>query len=522
MDNQQNKRPQGQPGRNTQGTVRQGQSRPQAGRPQPRPQGAGNARPQGATQGQRRPQANGSMQARPQNGPVRRTTGASQQGQGQSRSQAQSRPVSQSQRAYSGEQPQRQIPKPQGVANTPNRQNREAARGGNRQRTVQNRPTKAAANKKSRSKGKTIAIFAAEFVALLCLLGVVFFISRATDKDKGIQKYEINEEDIVVNDKVKEQAATTMSGYKTIALFGVDTTNGSAVDGSNSKKNTLGKGNRTDTIMIACLNQKTGEIKLLSVYRDTYLNLSNDTYNKANSAYAKGGPEMAINMLNMNLDLSITDYVTIGFGGLIKVIDELGGIEIDVKEKEIEHLNNYQISIVGKKNGKNAAGEDSFTAEPGKDYIPVTQAGPQVLNGLQATAYCRIRYVGNDFMRTERQRTVLTKVLEKAKKTDVMKLTGISTSMMSYIQTSLGIDEITSMLGDVAGMNVVGSDGFPYEEYRDTAKIKSKGDCVVPVDLETNVIWLHNFLYEDASYIPSEEVKRYSSQIATDITPYRK
>lgn len=123
-----------------------------------------------------------------------------------------------------------------------------------------------------------------------------------------------------------------MSGYRNVALFGVD-----------ARDKSLGKGNRTDTIIVASINETTKEVKLVSVYRDTYLNIGNDSYNKANSAYAKGGPLQAINMLNMNLDLNITDYVTVGWAGVADTIDALGGVEIDVDESEINHLNNYQV-----------------------------------------------------------------------------------------------------------------------------------------------------------------------------------
>ena len=122
----------------------------------------------------------------------------------------------------------------------------------------------------------------------------------------------------------------------------------------------LGRGTRSDTIIIASINLDTQEIKLVSVFRDTYLNLSNDTYNKCNAAYAQGGPEQAISMLNMNLDLDITDYVTVGFGGLIDSIDALGGIEMEIQDAEISHLNNYQLTMA---------------EELGVDYTPIEHSG---------------------------------------------------------------------------------------------------------------------------------------------------
>ena len=289
-------------------------------------------------------------------------------------------------------------------------------------------------------------------------------------------------------------------GYKQVALFGVDSTEGE-----------LDKNTRTDTIIIAVIDLDTKDIKLCSVYRDTFLNLGNDSYSKCNAAYAKGGPEQAINMLNMNLDLNITDYVTVGFTGLAEVIDALGGIEIDVSEEEIVHLNNYQISMVGKSDDG-----EQFYATEGKDYTAVTHSGLQKLNGLQATAYCRIRYVGNDFKRAERQRTVIAKCLEKAKQSSASELTAAYNKVTSYISTSLDSSEIIDLFSNVTKYSIVASDGFPFETNRDTGTVGSKGSCVIPVDLETNVIMLQEFLFDNKNYEPSEQVKTYSQKVKSD------
>ena len=260
-------------------------------------------------------------------------------------------------------------------------------------------------NKKKKKKTSKIILFIVEILVLLLMILVLWTVLK-TEK---VGKVDLPEEDIVINpevEKLQEQEGSVLQGYRNIALFGVDSTEGA-----------LTKNTRSDTIMIASINLDTGDCKLVSVYRDTYLNLSNDTYNKCNAAYAKGGPMQAINMLNMNLDMNITDFVTVGFSGLTETIDALGGVYIDVKEAEISHLNNYQISIVGtSKDGK------TYTAAEGS-YTPVTQAGYQKLNGLQATAYCRIRYVGNDFERTARQRRVLkTKKIKKQLKIKIKHL----------------------------------------------------------------------------------------------------
>ena len=360
---------------------------------------------------------------------------------------------------------------------------------------AQSKPTGKKKRKKNEKKSsKRIILFVVEMIILVVLLAVLYMVLKA---DK-VNKISIDKENIVVNETVENNV--TLKGYRNIALFGVD-----------ARDKSLGKGNRTDTIMIASVNQETGDIKLVSVFRDTYLNLGNDSYNKCNAAYAKGGPEQAINMLNMNLDLNIEDYVTVGFTGLIETIDALGGVEIEILEEEIRHLNNYQISMVGTStDGK------TFTATEGKDYTAITRAGKQNLNGLQATAYCRVRQVGDDFMRAQRQRDVLTAIMEKAKEASPATLNKILDKVLPYVSTSLDVDEMVEVLGEVNKYNIVAKDGFPFEQHRATGNLGSKGSCVIPVDLKANVVELHNFLFESNEYEISSEVMSYSQKISAD------
>ncbi|MBP9995738.1 MAG: LCP family protein [Lachnospiraceae bacterium] len=352
----------------------------------------------------------------------------------------------------------------------------------------------AAARRRAQKKRKRIILFTVEIVLLVVVVAVGFMLFKGTK----IQKVKINEEDIVINENV--EANESMKGYRNIALFGVD-----------ARDKSLGKGNRSDTIIIASINEDTGDIRLCSVFRDTYLNLGNDSYSKCNAAYAKGGPEQAINMLNMNLDLNITDYVTVGFTGLEKVIDEIGGVSIDVAEDEIAHLNNYQISMVGKSDDN-----EHFYATEGKDYTAVTQSGKQKLNGLQATAYCRIRYVGSDFQRAERQRTVLQEVMNTAKEVSPAKLEKVLDEVLPYVSTSLDVDEMVSMLGQVSKYNITASDGFPFESNRATGKVGKAGSCVIPNNLEQNVVLLQQFLFDNNAYVPSAQVSEYSKKVSAD------
>ena len=349
----------------------------------------------------------------------------------------------------------------------------------------------ASAKKNSKKKRTKILLFIVEIFVLLLMVVVLYGVLK-TEK---VGKVEIPEEDIVINPIVEQKEETTMKGYRNIALFGVDSTTGA-----------LDKNTRSDSIMIASINLDTGECKLVSVYRDTYLNLSNDSYNKCNAAYAKGGPKQAINMLNMNLDMNITDFVTVGFAGLTDTIDALGGIMIDVDSEELKHINSYQICMA----------EDLK-----RSYTPVTDTGYQLLDGLQATAYCRIRYTaGDDFKRAERQREVLMAIADKAKSASPATLNTIANDVFKEVYTSLDISEILELLGDIGKYEIVDQGGFPEESMRATGTIGSKGSCVVPVNLEQNVAWLHGFLFKDEEYTPSDQVKEYSEKIKADTSGY--
>lgn len=360
---------------------------------------------------------------------------------------------------------------------------------------------------RAKKKRNKILIFIAEIFMLLLLLIVFWGVTQV----QKIDKITIDEDDIEISEQVKEATESgAMKGFRNIALFGVD-----------SRDQQLDRNTRTDTMMVASINLDTKEVKLISVYRDTYLNLSTDSYNKANSAYAVGGAKQAISMLNMNLDMNITDFVTVGFAALIDVVDAVGGIEIDVAEAEIPHLNSYQISIAGKEDGTlNAAGEPNYVAEAGVDYIPVTKAGKQTLNGLQATSYCRIRYIGNDYGRTLRQRTVLEQIAKKAITLNPATLSKIAEATFSKIATSLELTEILELLAGVAGYEIGESSGFPFDTMYQSGRISNKGSCVVPTTLEENVIKLHEFFFGETDYIPSHTVKTCSQKIVSDTSSY--
>ena len=343
---------------------------------------------------------------------------------------------------------------------------------------------------KKRKKAKMIT-FAIEAVILIVLLVVLYVLNRTELLSK------VTYDDEVVQDSVNELTEETlevMEEYTNIALFGLDT----------RQAGSLGKGNRSDTIMVASINNDTKDVKIVSIYRDSYLNLANDKYRKCNEAYSVGGPEQAVAMLNMNLDLKIDHYMSVDFLAVSEVVDLLGGIEIDVDEYEIEHLNNYTVEtskVTGKKTQK------------------LTKTGLQTLDGVQATSYCRIRYTaGDDFKRTERQREVLETIAKKAKTMSVSQLDEIVKKVFPMCATNMTVDQLLAIAADGLSYNIVGTSGFPFDVVTDS--VGSAGSCVVPVDMEKNVTQLHNYLFDATDYQPSETVVKISDKIKNDTGVY--
>ena len=319
---------------------------------------------------------------------------------------------------------------------------------------------------------------------LLCCLasGVVY----AATKLGKIETESIPVEDIVVN----KEAEDTGEGYTNVALFGID-----------SRSRELEKGTRTDCIIVASLNNKTKEIRMISVYRDTLLDIGNNELQKCNAAYSFGGPTQAINMLNKNLDLDIQDFVTVDFAAIAQTIDALGGIDIEIKEEEIKPINKfiYETAKVAQKNPKE-----------------IKQAGLQHLDGVQATTYARIRSTaGGDFTRTERQRIVIEKIVEKIQQSDLSTINHMIDVLLPTVKTSFSVNEILSYAKDFTKYKMGESLGFPFD--KTTSTISGLGSIVIPVTLEDNVKQLHEFLYGENEYSPSGEVSKTSASIVSKV-----
>lgn len=338
---------------------------------------------------------------------------------------------------------------------------------------------------------KKKVLFILEIVVLLLFIGGLYVYGQITTKLNKIETPKLDTQKVTVNPSAPE-----MTGYTTYALFGID---------HRDQNEALG-GENSDTMIIASVNNDTKDVKLVSVYRDTLLNIGNNTYTKANAAYAVGGPEQAISMLNENLDLNISAYATIDFNALAAVVDALGGLDIPLSYAEMEHMNNYCVET---------------SKETGRSYTPIQKPEPAPedqeaiidtyhLNGVQVTSYCRIRYTASlDMGRTERQRRVIQMIVSKAKTAGLTTIFDIMDEVFPMVKTSVQKSEILSLITAMIGYNVDDTTGFPHNyKFSDI-----KGSIIVPTSLASNVTELHQFLYGEANYTPTQEVLTISDKI---------
>ena len=317
-------------------------------------------------------------------------------------------------------------------------------------------------------------------IAAIALAGYLYI----NGKFSKIQKESIDNSDLGISNE-NEQA---LKGYRNIALLGID-----------SRADDYGLGNRSDCIIIASINEKTKNVKLFSVYRDTYVDVvekGTTKLDKITHAYSYGGAQNTLKSLNKALDLNIDEYVTVNFDAVISAVDALGGVQIDIDSSELKYINSYI---------------DATSSSSGIKSSHISKTGKQTLDGVQAVAYSRIRYTaGGDYKRTERMRTVLEAMLNKAKTLSVTKLNSFSNVILPRIRTNISNAEMWSYVPQLSSYNIDESIGWPYE---------TKGDTIggvwygVPVTLESNVTELHQKIFNQSDYTPSETVKDMSSRI---------
>ena len=351
--------------------------------------------------------------------------------------------------------------------------------------------------KKKRHIGRKI-LFGVEILVLILLVGVLFLYTQINKRMDSLNFTQAaDEQEVQINESVA--GSEVLSGYTNIALFGVD-----------KRAEDEGAYGNSDTAIIASINNDTKEVRLVSLYRDTYMRVDEDEYgngiyNKCNSAYLRGGPMQAVNMMNTNMDLDIENYVAVDFSAMATVVDCLGGLDIPMSYEEIEHMNNHCVET---------------SQQTGMDYTPIEKPDPapedqsQILgtyhlNGVQVTAYCRIRQTASgDQGRTERQRLVLDLLAEKAKSAGLTTLNDIVDQVFPLIQTNFSKSQLIRLGTSILTYSMGENTGFPvdYVMGGDLTVPVTGLDCIIPTTLETNVKYLHEFLFSDEDYQPSETV----------------
>lgn len=333
---------------------------------------------------------------------------------------------------------------------------------------------------KKRIWGKVLLVIAIILVMLLGIgAGVGFW--YVNSKLGKINHENIDEKDIAITEGIDEK----LNSYRTIALFGVD-----------SRSDELVKGTRSDCIILATIDEKNKEVKLTSVYRDTYLELTGRDLDKATHAYAYGGAAMAMSTLNTNLDLNIKEFVTVNFDSVAEVVNAVGGVKINIMSEEIKYINGYI---------------DEITKVTGIKSKHITTAGTYNLDGVQAVAYGRIRYTsGGDYKRTERMRDIMMAVFDKVKTMGIGKLNTLADTLLPKVYTNMQGGEILSLLPQIASYKIVDSTGWPYNTKGATINGVWYGP---PITLESNVKELHEKVYGQTNYEPSEKVKEISAKI---------
>ena len=300
-------------------------------------------------------------------------------------------------------------------------------------------------------------------ILLIAIIGVTF--AFVNSKISKMQQVDIDENEL----SVSSQAEENLQDYRNIAIFGID-----------SREDTYDRGNRSDCIIIARINNKTKEVKLVSVYRDTYVNIEGHGLDKITHAYSYGGAQLAIKTLNENLDLNIKEFITVNFDAVKEIVDYIGGIDMNITSEEVSHITG------------------------------ISTAGTHTLTGEQALQYARIRYAtGGDYKRTERMRNVLEAVANKVKTMNISQLNNLVDELLPKVYTNITASDIFSLFPSIASFNITDSIGWPY----DVKGITLDRWYGVPTTLESNVKQLHQEIFEDTNYEPSDRVKEISNNI---------
>lgn len=339
--------------------------------------------------------------------------------------------------------------------------------------------------KKKESMTKWIVALLLELIALVVVITAIIQLKLKIAWG-NINFRELSGEDLMISEK----ANPDMANYTNIAFFGID-----------ARDDSLGSGSNSDSMMIISINNSTKEVKVVSLYRDTLLRIPGQSINaKANSAFNYGGPVLGIQMINQNLDLNVSEYLTVNWEAMTRAVDILGGVTVNVNAEELEKMNEYIAEQISS-NGLVSNG--------------VSETGDVTLNGVQATAYARVRSTDQgDITRTMRQREVLEAMVGKLKKADMGTIDKLIEGTFPYMETSLSEDDFITLVKAVKDYKFVSAVGFPFEfEY---CQDESRGSSLAPKNLIQNVVALHNYLFGTVAYEPTDTVKENDSKITKE------
>ena len=303
-------------------------------------------------------------------------------------------------------------------------------------------------------KGNKIALWIIGIILGVFIIGIGGVYIYGNYMFNKVEKIEVDKNDVGITEEVEEKLSPYSNSIINIALFGVDSADVST--------------GRSDSIIIATIDTIHKKLKLTSVMRDSYVNISGIGNDKINHAYDFGGPQLAIKTLNENFNLNIEDFVAVNFDSLPKIIDMIGGVTVDITSEEVSHI-------------------------PG-----ISSAGTYNLNGAQALSYSRIRYAtGGDYVRTERQRTILTKIFEKILTINPMKYPSLLNEVLPMVQTSLDYSKILELGTEVLKMGVttLEQERFPLDGYCQGEMIN--GVYYLTFNKALTVEQLHNYIFED-------------------------
>ena len=341
-------------------------------------------------------------------------------------------------------------------------------------------------NAQKKRKAKTrwiilISVLAVLFISSFAGAAVGFGMLNKMDRSEKIPTNEEGKKDIGITPEIQEKIEEHKNSdhITTIALFGLD-------------KREKGELGRSDSIILLSIDKAHKKIKMSSIMRDSYVNIHGKGMDKINHAYSFGGPALAIRTINENFHLNITDYASVDFSGMEKIIDYFGGLSLSITKAEVSEINRHVADLCHLRNIP-------------YDKYKLNTSGNIKLNGIQAVAYTRVRMLGNgDFDRTERQRNVLEALMKNVQNAGPLKLAGMVSKLLPEIKTSISDGEILKIGTDLltTGIKSIEQERFPVDGYYNDSTINDV--YYLKIDLKGTKDQIHKYIFDDIKPLPKK------------------